>query len=1006
MSLGRHAYRHAVQPASAGLVDHVWISDDLLASAFQRFVKTQRRHASRVPGPLEARRRLARRKNCAMAAMPSAMPPDAIAGLFGRDGRQHLNWQNDHHVQMFPFSSPNDSAQPSESGSSYPYPPRPPIPPMSAENETVDPSGFVDLADSPVPPLPPFLPRDDGEIGSSGFVDLSSSSEPTPPPDTAMDDTSGFIDLASSSDPYAPQNTDMNDPSGFVDLANSLKPPPSPRDTDTNQTSRFVDLASSLEPLSSRSTETVNPDKPVNRANALKPHSSRKKKRTLDRSEPINLASSPEASSLPLDTGITNPGGFVDLARSSEPSRFPPENETVNPEGLFVDLASYSEASSEPSETEVNDQSGFVELTSTSRPADKPKTLPFEDILRESLESCATLEAASDVVRDMDINLRHEPVYSRLIFDHFRSRWLLGKTSVHMLASFLDEPMLNTPGAGNFAAATEHVIRPAIDSQERAVIFASILRALRLGTIIPTEFTEVIKLLQNLPDGITKTDELTEADGFAETGEATDTESLRTGPSSVSSAYERICNVLDQSDDGKYTNITEDTANTWLKILWERNVLAELRLASRILIGIRHLDVVSCSWIPRFITRWLALSDELRSEFDPFFAPRLLDNLHPDPACASIISVTEFLVLARKHQLLMLWHECLAHVHAVEDIPRSGIWVDVRSQIPATASHSGLTVQQRFVLRLWAFRAMNMSHAAGPIWKRKPYAKGPLSDRRGVPPIDKWGARILSLYQASRTNYGKKELLSSLLEDARELNLPANGFTIMAIAFQSKNGVNRSVREALESLEASTASFKDLFRDPETRLPVLRRFGPEIANFVREMDVTSPAFMERALNLARTGKRSEIRLLVRILEWHIPLKIALASSWKPLPDPSRMALVVYKPTEAKGKPTPDPHAALEMINTLATALSCSKELTPRQSYRLIYWIYGYLMRHQAPVKPVIVRAMYHAGVVRARREMRGMYCRTQYNYIMGKVQQVESPEVVRALSNPNFVWRG
>lgn len=94
MSFGRHAYRHAVQPSSHALLDHVWVSEDLLAATFRRFANSQRRYESRVPGPLEARRRLAKRRNTALAGMAGFGPLDDIACLFGRNGREHMKWSD------------------------------------------------------------------------------------------------------------------------------------------------------------------------------------------------------------------------------------------------------------------------------------------------------------------------------------------------------------------------------------------------------------------------------------------------------------------------------------------------------------------------------------------------------------------------------------------------------------------------------------------------------------------------------------------------------------------------------------------------------------------------------------------------------------------------------------------------------------------------------------------------------------------------------------------------
>ena len=91
MSFGRHAYRHALKPPAAPTIDHLWISDDLLAVTFRRFANGQRRHGSCVPGPLEARRRLAKRRNTALASIGGG-PVEDIACLFGRNGREHMKW--------------------------------------------------------------------------------------------------------------------------------------------------------------------------------------------------------------------------------------------------------------------------------------------------------------------------------------------------------------------------------------------------------------------------------------------------------------------------------------------------------------------------------------------------------------------------------------------------------------------------------------------------------------------------------------------------------------------------------------------------------------------------------------------------------------------------------------------------------------------------------------------------------------------------------------------------
>ncbi|GAB7356138.1 hypothetical protein MBLNU459_g6734t1 [Dothideomycetes sp. NU459] len=65
---------------------HVWVADDDLAHAFARFVSlsgTPRRHGSSVPGPLESRRRLAKRRMMGFAAAAPPPPMPDFGSLFG-----------------------------------------------------------------------------------------------------------------------------------------------------------------------------------------------------------------------------------------------------------------------------------------------------------------------------------------------------------------------------------------------------------------------------------------------------------------------------------------------------------------------------------------------------------------------------------------------------------------------------------------------------------------------------------------------------------------------------------------------------------------------------------------------------------------------------------------------------------------------------------------------------------------------------------------------------------
>ncbi|KAL1582243.1 hypothetical protein WHR41_09099 [Cladosporium halotolerans] len=69
---------------------HIWISDELLSEAFNRYVRvshTSRRYGSNVPGPLEARRRASKRRmGCAVTPANIGPPGGEFGALFGAGG--------------------------------------------------------------------------------------------------------------------------------------------------------------------------------------------------------------------------------------------------------------------------------------------------------------------------------------------------------------------------------------------------------------------------------------------------------------------------------------------------------------------------------------------------------------------------------------------------------------------------------------------------------------------------------------------------------------------------------------------------------------------------------------------------------------------------------------------------------------------------------------------------------------------------------------------------------
>ncbi|KAJ4982989.1 fungal specific transcription factor domain containing protein [Stagonosporopsis vannaccii] len=111
------ACQRAVQSLQHSSPQHIWVPDEALSLAIQRFFHStcpqQKRHASNVPGPLEARRRAAKRR---MTASAGFYPQDSfptsfsLGALFGYRSQPKTSWRYE------PPSLPKD-APPMDSSS-------------------------------------------------------------------------------------------------------------------------------------------------------------------------------------------------------------------------------------------------------------------------------------------------------------------------------------------------------------------------------------------------------------------------------------------------------------------------------------------------------------------------------------------------------------------------------------------------------------------------------------------------------------------------------------------------------------------------------------------------------------------------------------------------------------------------------------------------------------------------------------------------------------------------
>ncbi|PYH91961.1 hypothetical protein BO71DRAFT_451750 [Aspergillus ellipticus CBS 707.79] len=586
--------------------------------------------------------------------------------------------------------------------------------------------------------------------------------------------------------------------------------------------------------------------------------------------------------------------------------------------------------------------------------------VPYYQYVKDRLSECRTVESVKSVVRELDFKFLEDRSYSRFTFKHLLMCSDRGELAVEELILFLDDPRLNVQRARNYQLAMKHV---GTDFAKYRPLFYNFVQALELGLIPPKELINVIKTITNWAPG--------------------DNENRMTLRSRVTSVYKNMWDAIGRCDVYGHGDLDHRVVDLWLGDISRREMHEELALAKRILLATRKRNVSYRSWATLFITRWLELPETLRVATGEDYASGILNRVKPDVATAMIVSVTESLVSSRKFHLLEQWQCCLSKIQDIPGLAMCRRWHKVYpTQSAITSQDDALSRQHKFVIRFWILLTLSRSLPVGPFWLRRLRA------------TDKPIFLVLLCYQASLLHDPDFHFLSSLANDIQDLGMPYNELLITAVDLMSKNIPPKSTRQALVRLERSELSVWDLFADTGTYNATKPHFFIVFEKMVRNIDVTSPEFIGHALNLARTGDSHSVWALIRLLRIHTPLKIALSQSWGPVPDVSEKALGHYP--EARTSHCPDPHATLEMIHDLAVSLACSRSLTPRRAFSLIRWLYHFLVEHCAPVQPPLVRAMYHAGVVRFRREGYRV-SPVQYAYIMRTVKTHEGPEVVAAL---------
>ncbi|KAL4739629.1 hypothetical protein BDV11DRAFT_215141 [Aspergillus similis] len=580
--------------------------------------------------------------------------------------------------------------------------------------------------------------------------------------------------------------------------------------------------------------------------------------------------------------------------------------------------------------------------------------LTCEEFFGEKLQEYQTVNAIKSAIRELSIDLRQEPSSSRLLFDHILALSLRKRAAADELALFLDDPHLNVPGAGNYLRLVEHSMSPMIRFHKRTALFNLVIRALELGVVPPEEIGAII----------TRWSEWRKSCADSQKANR-----------KLLKIYRAMWDAIGKCAVYGHRDMDQSLVQTWLGVCLEEATVGYLRLATSILLATDYGMSLSSSWLPKFVSRLLRDPNYSLPASDRDIIIESLKPFDIDTISNSLICGTETLISSQKTRRLRRWGKCLAELHDATEITLSGAWIHLREQ------PNSLAKRQLILQRLWILHTMRR-----------------FSQRRASQVTKSVTKRLYRLYESSRrvprrNGQIKIDLWTSLVQHIARLKIPFN-LEAMADDLRTGKPMTNTMRKRLRQFQNEPLSFAKIFANTQAYNAARHLFFNNFDNQIRQVDIASPDFRLWAIQTARTGNSPAIWSVLRLLRAHIPLKIALSRAW-PLPDPADGVIVRYNP-RSRSAGAPDPHDALDMVHSLAASFACAKQLSPQRAYRLVRWLYLFLLRHGAPIQTPIARALYHAGVVRFRQE-KGYISPIQYDYIWGIVEQTEGREYMRAL---------
>jgi hypothetical protein len=590
-----------------------------------------------------------------------------------------------------------------------------------------------------------------------------------------------------------------------------------------------------------------------------------------------------------------------------------------------------------------------------------------EQILEEFLRgSNWGIDDARDFTRRLRIDLQREPRYSRQIFERLLAR---SDSNFTEAIAFLDDPFLNTRGSRNYLTAVEMFVRGQEKVAKRTAVLDAINRALELGLVSTDEICNIISALPKVAIAPNQT--------------------LASGnQKKLIKHYQAMWKAIGSCNILGYHDLDKKIVDAWLGELLS---IRSFEFAEEVIIE-THDASSRTQWPSLLVQNWLEAMEEAELKISLPYPDKLFTQLPVNCAADCVIRVTESLISSSankisRNRMIQRWKDCLSRITDVWTVAESRVWFDFPLPLVQTSQEQAplkLSTQRQIVLRLWLLR--NISRSMGPMYSNVART----TDR----PI----FSLLNLFElVAQSSNGS--MFADLMREIHALDLPCNSLLPLALNAKGKSAITKTTRDTLWRLETAQISLAEVWTKPSIYKGIQKIFHGSFEDMFQRINLTNPATVDEFVHVARTGDPDSIWSVLRIMNNNTAFKLAITKAWIPIPHPDEKVLVRYHPPQTE---YPEPHAAIDLINKVAIAISCSETLSPCQAYNMVHWLYGFLRRHSGPVDPMFCRALYHAGVTRYRRNG-GRVAATRYEYILWIISKFEGPEVAKQLSSHNAI---